>query len=139
MNRQSNGHFLPTGALITWLTTVCAYGVRVGASAFFVNAAALLLGVGALSLALRFHFRKAPENFALFFPAVGDYRGVPQSIRLMATLLIVYNIGALWVILHSAFSPDTIRVMLAAGVISGMNLADECWIARRRRLASTSS
>ncbi len=138
MKRQSNQHFLPTGALITWLATVCAYAVRVGAATFLVNAGTLVIGVGALSLALRLHFRKAPESFAIFFPAVGEYRGVAQSIRLMATLLIVYNIGTLWVILHSSLSADVIRVMLAAGVISAMNLADECWIARRRRLASTS-
>lgn len=138
MNRQANEHFLPTGALITWLAAVCAYAVRVGPAAFFVNAGALLIAVGALSLALRFHFRKAPASFAIFFPAIGEYRGFAQSIRLMATLLIVYNIGTLWVVLHSALSPDMIRVMLAAGVISAMNLADECWIARRRRLASPS-
>ena len=135
MNRPS-GNFLPTGALITWLATVSAYGARVGAMAFLLDAGALLLGVGAVSLALRLYFRKAPQGFAIFFPASGEYRGVPQSIRLMAILLIAYNIGALWVVLHASFSPATTRAMLAAGVISAMNLADECWIARRRRLAS---
>lgn len=137
MNRRSNDQFLLIGALITWLASVCAYGFRVGAMALLVNAGELLAGVGAVSLALRLHFRKAPHNFAIFFPATGEYRGVSQSIRLMAILLIAYNIGALWIVLHSSFSADTIRLMLAAGVISAMNLADECWIARRRRLASS--
>lgn len=137
MNQQSNGQFLPIGALVTWLATVCAYGLQVGAMTLFVNAGELLVGVGAVSLALRLHFRKAPHNFAIFFPATGEYRGISQSIRLMATLLIAYNIGALWIVLHSSFPPDTVRLMLAAGVISAMNLADECWIARRRRLASS--
>lgn len=136
MNRRSNGQFLLIGALITWLASVSAYGFRVGAMDLFINAGELLVGVGAVSLALRLHFRKAPHSFAIFFPATGEYRGISQSIRLMAILLIAYNVGALWVVLHSSFSPDTIRVMLAAGVISAMNLADECWIARRRRLAS---
>ena len=138
MNRQSNEHFLPTGALITWLAAVCTYGARVGAMEFLLDSGALLAGLGALSLALRFYFRKAPESFAIFFPALGEYRGAAQSIHLMATLLIAYNIGALWVILHSSFAPDTIRALLAAGVISAMNLADECWIARRRRPSSAS-
>lgn len=137
MNRPANGNFLPIGALITWLASVSAYGFEVGATTLFVNAGILLVGVGAVSLALRLHFRKAPHSFAIFFPATGEYRGVSQSISLMAILLIAYNIGALWVVLHSSFSPETIRLMLAAGVISAMNLADECWIARRRRLASS--
>ena len=138
MNPFSNRDFLPTGALITWLATVCAYGMRIGPTAFLLNAGAVLLALGILSVALRLYFRKSPQSFALFFPAIGEYRGVPQSIRLMASLLIAYNIGALWVILHSSFSPGTIQAMLTAGIISAMNLADECWIARRRRLASSS-
>lgn len=138
MSRNSNDTFLPVGALVTWLAAVCAYGVQVGVMALLLDAGALLAGVGALSLALRLYFRKTPESFGIFFPVSGEYRGIPQSIRLMAILLIAYNIGTIWAVLHSSFSPDMLRVMLAAGVISSMNLADECWIARRRRLASSS-
>lgn len=138
MNQLSNDHFLPTGALITWLATVCAYGMQIGPTAFLYDAGAVLVALGVLSLALRLYFRKSPQSFAIFFPATGEYRGAAQSIRLMASLLIAYNIGALWAILHSSFSPGTIQAMLTAGLISAMNLADECWIARRRRLASAS-
>lgn len=137
MKSISNSGFLPTGALITWIASICAYGVRVGAPTFFIDAGVALAAIAAVSLALRFHFRKSPGSFAIFFPAIGEHRGIPQSIRLMAALLIAYNVGALWVVLHDSFSAQTIQAMLGAGVISVMNLADECWIERRRRLAPT--
>lgn len=135
MNRASNGQFLPVGALITWLATIWAYGQLVGALQLAIGAGAMLAGVGVVCLALRFYFRKTPQSLGIFFPVGGPYRGAPQSIRLTAMLLIAYNIGVLWIVAHASFSLPMIQAMLAAGTISAMNLADECWIARRRRLA----
>ena len=127
---------LATAALASWPIPFWCVGLRIGAAALAHAVLPLLLALGVLSIVLRVLRHRHPLDFAIFFPVTGDQRGTVASIRINAALLLVFNLGAAWFLLHDSFSRTTGMVMLVLITVSAMNLADECWIARRRRLAT---
>ena len=131
MNRRTLTGLLVVLALATWPIPWWAYWARFGSSAWRETASATILGAGAISLALRLHFRRNPGRFGIFFPIGGGYRGEPRAIRLMAVLLAVFDLGTPWLVSRLLLSQALIQLMLVAVTYSAMNLADEAWAARR--------
>lgn len=127
---------LATAALASWPAPLWCMGLRLGAPALADMVLPTVLGVGAVSLALRLLHRGEAGDFALFFPVRNYQQGTPRSIRVIATLLFAFNLGAAWFLLGTALSRTTSLILILMITVSAMNLADECWIARRRRLAT---
>lgn len=127
---------LAIGALASWPLPFWCYGLHIGATAAADTAVPLLIGLGVISLAMRLLLHRHPEDFALFLPVRLDQRGTVMSIRLNATLLMAFNLGASWFLLHTSFSRTTMILLLVLTTVSTMNLSDECWIARRSRLGT---
>ncbi len=131
MNRRTLTGLLVVLALATWPIPWWAYWARFGSAALREAAAATILGAGAISLALRLHFRRNPGSFGIFFPIGGGHRGERRAIRLMAALLAVFDLGTPWLVSRLLLSQAMIQLMLVAVTYSAMNLADEAWAARR--------
>lgn len=124
-------------ALASWSLPFWCYGLRIGASAAADTALPILFGIGLLSLIMRLTQHRNPVDFAIFFPVRVDQRGTSRSIQINAVLLMAFNLGATWFLLRTAFSHTTMVILLALVTVSAMNLADECWIARRIRPATS--
>lgn len=125
-------------ALATWTLPLWAYGTRYGATALAHLAIPMVLAFGALCLALRFHFRHRLQSFALFMPAVSEPIEPNGFIRMLAVLLTIFNVGAAWFLTRDALALITRYGVLYLSAYSTIHLADQCWLARRRRLAATS-
>ncbi len=129
---------LATAALASWPLPFWCVALRIGAAALADTVLPLLLALGALSLTLRLLLHRRRGDFGIFFPDTRDQRGTVGSIRVNAALLLIFNLGAAWFVLHNPLSRTTTIVMLVLTTVSAMNLADESWMARGRRLASRS-
>ncbi len=127
---------LATAALASWPLPLWCIGLQIGAAALADTVLVVVLSVGAVSLVLRLLHRREAGDFALFFPVRSYQQGTPRSIRVIATLLFAFNLGAAWFLLGSVLSHTTTLILIVLITVSAMNLADECWIARRRRLAA---
>ncbi len=129
---------LACAALASWPLPFWCVALRIGAAALADTVLPLLLALGALSLALRLLLHRRPGDFGIFFPDTRDQRGTAGSIRVNAALLLIFNLGAAWFVRHDPLTRTTTIVMLVLSTVSAMNLADESWMARSRRLASRS-
>ena len=127
---------LATVALASWTVPLWCFRVRFGTAALLHLALPVLLGLGVLSAILHLVLHRHAEHFGIFFPAASEQRGGVQSIQLTAVLLLVFNLGAAGFMLHDALAHTTLVMVILLSTVSTMNLADECWIARRRRLDS---
>ncbi len=125
---------LATAALASWTVPLWCFRLRYGTASLTHLVLPILLGLGALSAILHLVLHRHAESFGLFFPAASGQRGSAQSIPLIAVLLLVFNLGAAGFMLHEALSHTTLMMVILLATVSAMNLADECWIARRRRL-----
>ncbi|MDA8347369.1 MAG: hypothetical protein M0038_00945 [Pseudomonadota bacterium] len=125
---------LAAAALASWTVPLWCFRLRFGTAALRHLALPVLLGLGVLSAILHLVLHRHAERFGIFFPAASEPRGSVQSIRLTAVLLLVFNLGAAGFVLHDALSHTTLVMVILLSTVSAMNLTDECWIARRRRL-----
>ena len=133
---ELTAQLLATAALVSWTVPLACFRWRYGGAALAHLILPVLLGLGVLSAALHLLLHRHAENFGIFFPAANEQRGSVHSIRLTALLLLVFNLGAAGFVLHEALSHTTLVMVILLSTVSTMNLADECWIARRRRLDS---
>ena len=124
---------LATAALASWTVPLWCIELRSGAHTLTDAVLPLLLGVGVVSVTLRLLLHRYPGDFGIFFPARNYPQGTARSIRWIAALLLVFDLGAAWFVLRSSLSRTTTDLMAVLATVSAMNLADECWIARRRR------
>ena len=133
---ELTAQLLATAALASWTVPLGCFELRYGSAALAHLVLPVLLGLGVLSALLHLLLHRHAENFGIFFPAANDKHGSVHSLRLIAVLLLVFNLGAAGFILHEALSHTTLVMVILLSTVSTMNLADECWIARRRRLDS---
>lgn len=134
---QRTTRMLAILSLASWPLLFWCYGLRVGGTAAADTALPVLIAIGTVSLMLRVLQHRHPGDFAIFFPVRLDQRGTNLSIRVNAVLLAAFNLGASWFLLHTSFSLTTTVLLLVLATVSAMNLTDECWIARRHRLATS--
>lgn len=127
---------LATVALASWPAPLWCIGLRAGEAHVGKIVLVMLLGMGAVSMVLRLLRHRHPGDFGLFFPMRTYPQGTMQSIRVISILLLIFDLGAALFVLHTPLSRTTTLILLLLPTVSAMNLADECWIARRRRLAS---
>ena len=127
---------LATAALASWTVPLWCFRLRFGTAALTQLALPVVLGLGVLSAILHLVLHRHAERLGIFFPAASEQRGSVQSIQLTAVLLLVFNLGAAGFMLHDALSHTTLVMVILLLTVSAMNLADECWIAHRRRLSS---
>ena len=125
---------LAGAALASWPVPLGCIALRVGAASAVRMALPILLVLGALSAAQRLVLRRDTTDFALFFPVRGAHQGTFQSIRVIGALLLCFNLGAAWFLLHNPLAHVTTVILVVLITVSAMNLADECWIAQRRRI-----
>ncbi len=125
---------LPLVALASWPVPFYCYALRAGATAAGYAALSILVGVAVLSLILRLT-RHPGAPFGLLLPLSSGQRGTHFSLRLNALLLTAFDLGASWFELRAGLSHTTTMLVLILATVSAANLADESWIARRRRLA----
>ena len=127
---------LASAALASWAAPLWCVRLRLGATALEYLILPALLGFAAVLIVIRLATQRHGSHAGIFFPSTGGVeRGALPSIRLIAALLLAFNIGAAGFILRESLSHTTLVVVIALSSISAMNLADECWIAYRRRLA----
>lgn len=124
---------LAGAALASWPVPLGCIALRSGAAAAARMALPILLVLGALSAAQRLVLRRDTTDFALFFPVRGAHQGTFQSIRVIGALLLCFDLGAAWFLLRNPLSHVMTVILIVLITVSAMNLADECWIARRRR------
>ena len=125
---------IATAALASWTVPLWCLRLHYGTAALAHLALPVLLSVGGASVLLRLLLHRHAGNFGIFLPGASEQRGSVQSIQLTAVLLLVFNLGAAGFMLHDALSHTTLVMVILLSTVSTMNLADECWIARRRRL-----
>lgn len=132
MNARGTTRVLVLAALVSWPLPFCCYALHAGATAAGDAALPIVLGLGGIGLALRLS-RRPDTPFGLIFPAGSEQRGTPGSMRLNAVLLAAFNLGVSWFELHVGLSHATTLLVLILSTISAANLADESWLAWRRR------
>ncbi|MGC8517399.1 MAG: hypothetical protein ACP5P4_02570 [Steroidobacteraceae bacterium] len=136
LHHELTAQLLATAALASWTVPLWCLRRRYGDAALTHLVLPVLLGLGVLSALLHLALHRRGEPVGLFFPSANEQRGSAQSIRLIAVLLLVFNLGAAGFMLHEALSRTTLVMVILLSTASTLNLADESWIARRRRFDS---
>jgi membrane protein YdbS with pleckstrin-like domain len=124
---------LAIAALASWTAPPWCLPLRYGTASLAHIALPVWLSVAAACVLLRLVLHRHAGDFGIFLPSMSE-RGSVESIRLTSVLLLAFNLGAAGFMLHDALAHTTLVMVILLSTVSSMNLADECWIARRRRL-----